>query len=294
MRFDSSKAWSEATGWTRANLNVLIPIAGIFVLLPTLSMSWFTTDLQLAMEAATAKPAAPDKIPTELIGLLGQFLGITVVLGFVQSIGTMAMLALFSDQARPTVGEALARSLRCLPTLIGTTLLLIVAGILAAVPVILAVGLLAGALALIGGPVLSGALGAGLMFFLIFLAAARFCVLSPAIVIDGTTNPVEALKRSWALTKGNTWPLAFFLFLLTVAYLVIVVAFQALLGLALGVGVSSEASQLASAGSTAQLVMGLVLGLVGAVAVVIFTGVTGAIHHQLSGSMPGRLSETFD
>lgn len=293
MRFDSSKAWTEATAWTRANLGVLIPLAGIFVLLPTLGMSWFTTDLQLAMTAAAAQPT-PGEIPTEMLGLLGQFLGITLILGFVQSIGTMAMLALFSDQARPTVGEALARSLRCLPTLIATTLLLIVAMIFAAIPLLLVVGLGAGALALIGSPVLSGVLGAGLIFFALFLVAARFCILSPAIVIDGALNPIEALRRSWNLTKGNTWPLAFFLFLLTVAYMVIVLAAQALLGLALGVGVMSDAEQMAAAGAATQLVMGLVLGLFGTIAVVIFTGVTGAIHGQLRGEAPAGLGSTFE
>jgi Membrane domain of glycerophosphoryl diester phosphodiesterase len=292
MRFDSSKAWNEAIARIRSNFNVLIPLGGIFLLLPTLGLGWFSTDLQLELSQTMAQ-AKPGELPPGFLPLMGQFFAITLVLGFFQSIGTMAMLALFFDQARPTVGEALARSLRCLPTQIGTTLLLLLGGLFALIPLALVVGLVAGALALLGSAALSGVVAAGLMLAAILVAFARFCVVSPAIVIDGQSNPLEAIGRSWNLTKGNTWPLAFFIFLLTVAYLVIVLAAQALMGLALGLGAMSDAVQFAQAGTGVQVLTGLVLGLIGAVATVIFTGVTGAIHNQLSGGSPGELGDTF-
>jgi hypothetical protein len=293
MRFDSSKAWNEAIGWISANLNVLIPLGGIFLLIPALAMNWFTTDLQLAMQELSTQ-ATPGEIPMELLGLVGQLFVIAIAIGIFQSIGTMAMLALYSDQARPTVGEALARSMRCLPTSIGATLLLLVAGMLVGIPVLLVVGLIAGLLGMLAGTVATAVIVPLMLFAVFFVVAARFIALSPAIVIDGMMNPIEAIGRTWNLTKGNTLPLAFFLFLLAVAYLVIFLAAQALLGLALGVGAMADAVQLAEAGTGVQLVIGLVLGVISTVTGLILTGVIGAIHSQLSGTGAGRLSDTFN
>ena len=289
MRFDSSKAWNEATGWISANLNVLIPLGGIFLLLPALGMNWFTTDLQLAMQQTTTQ-TKPGEMPTEVLGLLGELFVLTFAMGIFESIGTMAMLALFSDQARPTVGEALARSLRCLPTSIGATLLLFLGLMIAGIPVLLVIGLVG----MLAGPAVTAVLVPLALFAVIFVVAARFIVLAPAIVIDGTMSPAAAIRRSWNLTKGNIWPLAFFLFLLAVAYLVLFFAAQALLGLALGVGMMSDAVQLAKAGTAVQLVTGLILGAIGAVMALILTAVKGAIHNQLSGATPGTLSDTFN
>jgi hypothetical protein len=292
MRFDSTRAWNEATGWIRANLNVLTPLAGIFLLIPALGMNWFTTDLQLAMQQATAA-VTPGEMPTEVLGLTAKLVGIALAMGIFQSIGTMAMLALYSDQARPTVGEALALALRCLPTSIGAMLVLLVAGMIAGIPVLLVIGLVAALLGTLAGPVVV-ALVPLLFIAVILVVVVRFIVLSPAIVIDGNMNPIAAIARSWNLTKGNTLPLAFFLFLLTVAYLVIFFAAQALIGLALGVGMMSDAVQLANAGTGAQIAIGLVLGALGALASLIWTGLTGAIHSQLSGTGSGKLSDTFN
>jgi hypothetical protein len=292
MRFDSTRAWNEATGWIRANLNVLTPLAGIFLLVPALGMNWFTTDLQLAMQQATAE-VTPGEMPTEVLGLTAKLVGIAFAMGIFQSIGTMAMLALYSDQARPTVGEALALSLRCLPTSIGAMLVLLVAGMIAGIPVLLVIGLVAALLGTVAGPVVA-ALVPLLLVAVILVVVVRFIVLSPAIVIDGNMNPVAAIGRSWNLTKGHTLSLAFFLFLLVVAYLVIFLAAQALVGLALGVGAMSDAVQMANAGTGAQIAIGLVLGALGAVASLIWTGLTGAIHSQLSGTGAGKLSDTFN
>ena len=292
MRIDGSLAWDQAIGWARANLAMLVPLAGIFLLLPSLGLNWFSVDLQLALDAA-AKQSAPGKIPPELVPLMGKFVGLTLAISFFQAIGTMAMLALYGDQTRPTVGEALARALQCLPTAIGVTALLIVAAVIALVPFALVVGLLAAVLAMVIGAAAS-ALVAGAMFGAIILAAARLFLISPVIVIEGERNPLAAIRRSWDLTRGNTWSLAFFLFLLGLGYIVIVLLVQAVMGMALGVGAMVDTIQLNEAGSTARLAIGLVLGVIGAVAGVVFTGISGAIHGQLAGPRPERLGQTFD
>jgi hypothetical protein len=292
MRFDSSKAWNEAVGWIGANLNVLLTLGGIFLLIPALGMNWFTTDLQLAMQQA-ATTAKPGEMPTEMFRLLGQLFVIFFFIGIFQSIGTMAMLVLYSDQARPTVGEALARAVRCLPTSIGATLLLFLAGMVVGIPVILVIGLFAGLLGMLTGPVAVAVLVPILVLAVLLLFVARLVALSPAIVIDGKLSPMAAIGRSWNLTNGHTLPLAFFLFLLGLAYMVIFLAAQALMGLVLGVGVMSDAVQLAKAGTGAQIAIGSVLGIIGAVASLVWTGVTGAIHSQLSGTGAEKLSDTF-
>ncbi len=47
----------------------------------------------------------------------------------------------------------------------------------------------------------------------------------PYFIVDGRANPIDALKRSWALTKGSTWNLLLFNFLLGLINMLGVLAF---------------------------------------------------------------------
>jgi len=294
MRFDSTRAWERAITWVRGNLGMLFPLAGIFLLLPGLAMNWFTTDLQVALESAS-KASDPGKPNWDMLPLMGQLMMIAMVISLVQSVGTMAMLVLFANRERPTVGEALKRGLQCLPTAIAAGLLLALGGMAVMIPLILVAGVIMAILMLVPlGAVIGGVLVFGGVLAAMMLAFARFFPITAVIAVDGVTNPVAALKRSWQLTKGNAVSLAFFLFLLFVAYTVIVLTVQALVGLALGVGAAADAAQLAQGGNVPRLGLGFVLGLLGAAFGTVLAGVTGAVHEQLGDTQPNRLGQTFE
>ena len=124
MKFDSNQAWQQATAAVSANFSMLLPIAGVFFLVPSLVSTWFFGDMQAAMLANIANPQANEAM---VQGMIGKFAGFGLAAMLVQSVGNMALLGLLTDRARPTVGEAIGNAVKSLPTVIGAIVLFIVA-----------------------------------------------------------------------------------------------------------------------------------------------------------------------
>ncbi len=279
MQFDSNRAWREATASANANREVLLAVAGVFFLLPGFASVMFLSDFQADMLANLGNPAAAKRI---MAGMTGPVVGFALVSFILQSLGYLAMLALLTDRARPTVGEALGSAIRALPAVIGAALLFF-AGYFLAVVVF---AMLAAGLGSVGG---LGALVAVLV--LLFVAAmvysmVKLSLILPVIVIDNVHNPVAALVRSWRLTKGNSLRLFVFYLLLSVVYLVVVMV----------IGMISMAlvALFAGQGKVSLLIGGLVSGVIGAAASVLLTAILAAIHRQLAGPSPEAIGATFD
>jgi len=98
-------------------------------------------------------------------------------------------------------------------------------------------------------------------------------------------NPISILKRSWALTKGNSLRLFLFYFLLAIAYIVI----AGVIGLILGLGLN-----LLGDGIAYKIADGTVEGLMSSAGTLIFAAILAAVHRQLAGPSTGNLSETFE
>ena len=110
--------------------------------------------------------------------------------------------------------------------------------------------------------------------------------MTPRIVmVDKITNPIAAIRRSWALTQGQTGRLLGFYALIMVVFLVIVIAVQALLGALLALVAGPEA---------ARIGLALVLGGVQGVMAVYFIAITAAVHRQLAGIDGRAIRATFD
>lgn len=279
MKFDSNRAWRDASTAASANREVLLAVAGVFFLLPGLASVLFLSDFQADMMANFGNPAAAERI---MKGMTGPVVGFGLVSFVLQSIGYLAMLALLTDRARPTVGEAIGAAIKALPTVIGAALLFFAGYMLA----IVVMAVLAGVLSQVTG------LGAVVALMVVGLiggvvyAGVKLSLVLPVIVIERVHNPAAALVRSWQLTRGNSLRILAFYLLLGLAYLVVVMV--------VGMVSMALATLIAGQGKVSMLIGGAVTGAVGAAASALFTAILAAIHRQLAGPSAESIGATFD
>ena len=268
MKFDMSAAWSEAMAMFNANREVLLVVAGIFFFLPAVLQGFVMPPLQEVLTATDA-----EAMQRQISEIYLDYTWLIVLVAIAQIAGTLALLVLLRDQRRPTVGEAIRRGFAGLLPIVGAYLLVAFAVILAFVVATLAT--LATLAAPIVGAVVWLILAIGLAYTMI-----RLSLLQPVVAIEQVRNPLAALRRSWAETRGHVGQLLLFFVLLTIAYIVVAMMVGLVVG-AIGM-VLGEASAL--------IVSGVVSGLLAAVATTIFTAVQAAIHRQLG--EPARLAAT--
>lgn len=271
IAFDSSRAWSEAATAVSANRDTLLALAGVFLVLPAFAM------------AVLIPPPEPQTGADmqAILATMGEYYRtnslLLIVAALIHMIGSLAMLALITDQTRPTVGQAIKQGFSNTPSVIAAQLLLGMAiGAMVLLPVALG-----GALKspVITGLSLIAAIGLGVW------AAVRLSLVSPAVVVDRLTNPLGALKRSWQLTEGNVLRLLAFFALLSIAFLVVIALAESAIrfGLTLLVGATS-----------AELGAALVTSIMSAVMTVYFIAVTAMAHRQLAGQAVPEVASTFN
>lgn len=285
MNFDSSLAWNEAVAAVKANRQVLLPVAGVFFLLPGILGGFFLSDYQEAVMASLSNPGGKNAAMATMSGPEAMISLLSLLL---QMVGTIALLALLTDRQRPTVGEAIGTGLRALPTLIGALLLCVVGYFLVGMIFAIVAAVLGGAMAMTAGA--AGAAGVGFLailmaFPMVIYVTVKLSLLPPVVAIEREMNPVAAIKRSWKLTRRNSLRLFFFYLLLFIAYLVV--------ALIVG-GVIGAIVRLTTEGAAEKLAMGVLSGLLGAAATLVFIAILAAVHGQLTGTSADRISETFE
>ncbi len=268
MRFDSSKAWNEAAQSVAVNRDVLLALAGVFMVLPLFALAVFVPQPEPPVGAK----------PEELLELLGAYYSKTwpVYLGaaLVNMVGTLAMLALFTDPSRPTVGQAIKLGAKSAPSVIAAQILMGMGLTLAAMlPVAL--------ISALGVPALAVVAVAAALVLAVWVWV-RCSLVSPAVVVDRLHNPIAALRRSWLLTQGNAGRLLAFFVLVGLAFLVSILIAQMVIGTVFNLILPGEAAivSIALIGSALQAVMS-----------VYFVGVFAASHRQLAGSGPATTFE---
>src|SRR5690349_11555570 len=101
MRFSMSDAWRDATAMMSANREVLLVVAAIFFLLPSLVFAVTMPGLQEQMMAAK-----PEDAEAMMEGLLREWGATIIVAGIAvtlaQIVGYLGLLALLRDARRPT------------------------------------------------------------------------------------------------------------------------------------------------------------------------------------------------
>ncbi len=281
MNFDLGQAWNEGIAKVRDNFQLLAIIAGVFLFIPSAIFAVAMPDvMSMAYSGAAMNPENPEAI-LSMFGP-GFIFGYFAIMLF-SLIGYTAMMALMNHDQNLTVGEAVGRGVKSLPTLFGAFLLFLIGYFVFALVVGLVFGLVIGGLGLISttlATIVGFVLGVAL-FGLILCIFTRLSMILPVVAIEQITNPITAIKRSWSMTAAAQWRLLAFYALLFIAYMVIALLIFGMLGLI-------------TAATGGMTVMAILSSLLGMIVAMIYSGILAAVHSQLNDSVGGSLTETFD
>ena len=269
-KFNLDAAWGRALEYLSANRAILPVLAGLFFFLPQVALSYG------APPPETPTGADPERVFEELQLWFRGVWPYYLLLSIVSMVGTLAMVALFTDPSRPTVGEALARGAKAVPSylaafLIGVLALCIVLGIF---------------IGLVGATGIAPLVVLAIIFSVAIMAYfyVKIALLAPVVVTERELNPLAALKRSWTLTKGNSLRIFTFLLLIGIVYFVV-----SAIVTALGSGIGGLG------GPQAALFIGALLsGLAAAIFQTVLAAIYAAIHRQLSGPAADESGKVFE
>lgn len=270
MIFDMNRAWREAGEMVTANREVLLVVAGLFFFLPSLAFALFVPAPQ---------PTAGAN-PEQMAAMVAQFyqgnLPWLLLISVLQMVGVLTMLALLRDQAKPTVGDALKRGV------IGAALYL-VAQIAVAFAVVLVGAVLVGTASMTGiVPLIVIAIIA--MLVILFYVTIKTSLVPAVLAIERENNPFLAIRRSWLLTKGNSFRIFLFYALLVLVIGIASIVIGGVLGIVLAL----------LGGTAVHIGQAAISGLIGAVATVYFVSIVAAIHRQLAGPSTEAIGNTFE
>jgi hypothetical protein len=271
MKLDSNQAWLDAQAAIKANREVLLALAGVFFLIPTLA---FTL---LYPQPQTPQSMTPEQGFALIEAFYRESFPFMLPVIALQVVGAMTIMTLFTDRTRPTVGGAIRHGgIDTVVFLAAMLLFWMASGLVLGIVVALA--------ALTGVATLAGLVTAACLGVVLY-CMLRMAMVMPVIAVDGERNPVLALRRSWALTRGNSGRILVIVLLLFVVYLVITTALTAVGGIGVSLVLGLKASDIAVAVLTASA---------GAVFTLYMIAVLAMIHRQLAGSSPEAISATFD
>ena len=276
MNFNMNTCWSRAVELLQSNFQLLLIIAGVFLLLPTMAFYMLIPDMQ----AFTDPTIDPDILSEKMLEMAGPLIGASLVSIIFQFTGNSAMVALMGD-ARPTVGQAITAGVKAVPSLIGVLLAFVVLIMIGSVALTVPFALLG---ALLATPAVAGLVVIPVLAFMVWLLA-RMSMAMPVIVLGAVGNPITAITQSFALTKPKQWPIAGFW---TVIYVIMTIA-SLLFNGAIGV-----VAAMAGSGTVVAAIAGLSNGLTGAINGAIACAVATAMYMQLSGPSQSAIEETFE
>lgn len=271
MTFDSNRAWQHATAAIRANQEVLFALSGVFFLLPSLAFS-------MLFPQPTPPTGMGEKEAAQFaIQYYSAVFPYAVPVAILQAAGTLALLTLLTDRRRPTVGEAIRTGFVALvPYLFSQILVALGYGLTGGL--VLTVLALAGSKAVVMAGL--GALVAGVIYIY-----TRTSLTAPVVAVDGVRNPIAALARSWALTRGNAGRIVVFYALVLLAFVIVLMVVTAVSGVLFALVLPAKAATILSAVVTSALGAGMALT---------FVAIVAAVHGQLTGERPERTGATFD
>jgi hypothetical protein len=227
MSLSYSAVWAETVALLRRHASLVATVAGVFLFLPGLLVAYFLPQ----PEAATVE----------------------------------RLIAAWSDYGSANWPWLLLNSLMVMVGSIAILLLLFardisVGGAIAAAIVLLPSYFLA---SLLGNL----AIGFGFLFLILpgIYLIGRLGPLNAVVVAETHRNPIAALRRCWALTRGHGWAIAGLILLVAIAAAIVVGAATTLLGILFVLVAGQDLGQLLvlivrTAGNAAMVTLLLVLG----------------------------------
>lgn len=276
MNFDMNTVWSRGLELITSNFQLLLVLAAVFLLLPTVALYLLVPDFQAFVDPA----ADPDVVLDRMGEIAVPLISVGLISTVIQFAGYGAMIALMGDH-RPTVGQAIGSGFKIVPSTLAIMVLWMLAYFIGGIVIIIPFSLLAGlsgstALAVIGFlPVL---------IFVIWLMA-RFSMSMPTLVLQPTLNPIQAILNSFKLTGPKQWMILLFWTVVMVIFFVISLLFNGMFGVV---------AALLGTGTSAMLVLGLANGVTTMASGILICALSVAMYDQLSGASTAKIEETFD
>jgi hypothetical protein len=231
-------------------------IAGVFFLLPSLTAAVF-------VPAPIFHAGMSEQL---MLNALQEYytnsLPVLIVLALISTVGMLSMLMVQLDAARPTVGQAIWRSILATPTYIGAQLMIALAVLPLAMIVVAAL-----------------AQGTAEHFATVIVFAAglypvmRTMLVGPALAQAQERSPMAGIRASLRLTRGNVGRLITFIGLAVFAFLMFYSLSMTLVGAALNLAVVGESQRLISEA---------IGGALQAIGYTYFVAILAAVYGQLS------------
>ncbi|MGB7373997.1 hypothetical protein [Pontixanthobacter sp.] len=203
---------------------------------------------------------------------------------YIYAAQSVSMSAAASPLLQPEFGITLSRGFRGGLSLLCVYILLMIGYLIVSV----ALGLLVGILAFLGDA--GTILGVIILLPALLYLACRLSLLAPVIAVDGVSNPVGVIARTWQLTAGN----AFKIFIALVVYSLFAIV---LVGMILAVfwGSFSDMTVTETMSNPAVIVsLTLVFVFVMIVLSVAGSALFSVLHSELTDSDTARLGRTFE
>ena len=278
MNFDMNTSWSRAVELLQSNFQLLLSVAGVFLLLPTLAFYMLIPDMQMLTDPTIDQ----DILAEKMLEMAGPLMAVALVSTVFQFAGNAAMVALMGD-ARPTVGQEIGAGFKSVLSLFGVLLifvvLIMIGGVAIMVPFVLLVALVQPA-----STALAASAPLPILVFMIWLLA-RMSMTMPVNVLGAVGNQVTDITQSFALTKPKQWPIAGFWVLIYVIMTIAGFLFN---------GAIAVIAAIAGSGTIVTAITGLSNGLTGAITGAIGCAVAVAMYMQLSGPSQSAIEETFE
>lgn len=211
VKLDLSAVLAQAIAIGKANTALILPLAGMFLLLPGIVADQFLT------APIMLDPAATSQQLMERFSLFAQQnWAPLLVRGVVTSFGSLAILALVLRVDRPTVAEAMQHAVHVLP-------IFILANLIQSMIVV-----------------------SGFMLFIVpgFYFIGRLLLVSAVAANEGARNPLSPLTRSAALTHGNGWRAFLLVAVIFIVGMIAAVVTTSIAGIVLSLALPAEVAGL--------------------------------------------------
>ncbi|MEP5937017.1 MAG: hypothetical protein ABJ239_01705 [Erythrobacter sp.] len=271
MKFDMGQAWNSATELLGKNKDVILVVAGMFIFLPNLALSLLIPGL----DQPQVNPEDTDAVFEAFREMYQEYWWALLISTLVQTVGTLSLLTLLTDNSRPTVAEAIKLGGKGLLPYVGTQILL---GFGVAIVIGLPLGI-AVASQIVPLVAIIGLVSVVAVIYILI----KTLLITPVIAIERIYNPVAIFKRSWSLTKGNSFRLFAFFALLVIAVSVLFLIVNGILAVVL-----------AAVGGQVQIIgTAVVSGIFNTIFAIVILAVLAGIHRQLAGPTAEDVSDTF-